>query len=127
MAEPVFINSFTDFGFKKILKKLFQVASYTALSKEDKEKYEESVKYYNDLKNSLDTAHQEGYLEAQARYEMELEEERKQKELVQQQMSDLNQQWIETIRNMRNLGLSPEQIAVATNRPLAEIEEILGR
>jgi predicted transposase/invertase (TIGR01784 family) len=119
---------------EKIFKKLFQVASYTALSKADKEKYEESVKYYNDLKNSLDTAHQEGYQEAQAIYELELEEERKQKEEerkqkeeVQQQMNALQQQLIDTIQNMHNLGLSTEQIALATNRPIEEIEEILSK
>ena len=119
MAEPIFINPFTDFGFKKIF---------------GEEQNKEDLKYYNDLKNSLDTAHQEGYLEAQARYEMELEderkqkeEERKQKEEVQQQMNVLQQQLIDTIQNMHNLGLSTEQIALATNRPIAEIEEILSK
>lgn len=117
---------------ERIFQKLFQVASYTALSREEKAKYEDSVKYYNDLKNSLNTAHQEGYGEAQAIYEVQLEEERKQKEEerkqreeVQQQMNNLQRQWTDTIRNMHNLGMSLEQIALATNRPLREIEGIL--
>ncbi len=66
---------------ERVFQKLFKVASYTALSKEEKVKYEDSLKYYNDLKNSLETAQQEGYLEAQAVYEAKLEEAQKRTEL----------------------------------------------
>jgi uncharacterized protein (DUF3084 family) len=46
--------------------------------------YEDSLKYYNDLKNSLETAQQEGYQEAQAVYEVKLEEAQKQTEQEKQ-------------------------------------------
>ncbi len=65
---------------ERVFQKLFKVASYTALSKEEKAKYEDSLKYYNDLKNSLDTAqedgYQEGYQEAQTIYEAKLDVEK---------------------------------------------------
>ena len=73
---------------ERVFQKLFKVASYTALSKEEKSKYEDSLKYYNDLKNSLDTAqqegYQEGYREAQVDYETKLEEEQKRTEQEKQ-------------------------------------------
>ena len=75
----------------KIFEKLFRVANYSALSKEERQAYEESLKYYNDLKNSLDTAFEEGkeaaYEELQEIIEQErqrAEQERKEKEKIKQ-------------------------------------------
>ena len=47
----------------KIFSKLFDVASYAQLSKAERQKYHDSLKYYNDLKNSLDTAFDNGKAE----------------------------------------------------------------
>ena len=47
-----YINPYTDFGFKK----LFKQAEIAKFSPEERQDYEESVKIYRDLKNSLDTA-----------------------------------------------------------------------
>ena len=44
----------------KIFNKLFQIAEYENLSKEDRTSYEDSLKYYRDLKNSFDTAEEDG-------------------------------------------------------------------
>ncbi len=57
MAEfaEKYINPFTDYGFKRLFGEEFtpdQVRSY-----------EDSLKYYRDLKNSLDTAKEEGKIE----------------------------------------------------------------
>ena len=46
-----YINPYTDFGFKK----LFKQAEIAKFSPEERQDYEESVKIYRDLKNSLDT------------------------------------------------------------------------
>ena len=64
----------------KIFNKLFSVANYSAMSKEEREAYEESLKYYNDLKNSLDTAYAEGKEEAYEELMPLIEQERKEKE-----------------------------------------------
>ena len=54
-----YINPFTDFGFKKLfgteLNK--EIAKF---SPEEKERYEDSLKSYRDLKNVIDTAFGEG-------------------------------------------------------------------
>ena len=138
---------------------MFKIASYTALSKEEKSKYEDSLKYYNDLKNSLDTAqeegYQEGYQEAQAVYEAKLEEEKRRAEQEKQRAEQEKQRaeqekqraeqelelkenalrllenehknFVKSVLNMHEMGLSSAQIAQITNRSVAEIEAILPR
>lgn len=54
-----YINPLTDFGFKK----LFEAAEIAKFSPEEREAYEESLKYYRDLKNVVDTSREEGILE----------------------------------------------------------------
>ena len=51
-----YINSPTSFGFKK----LFKIAKFTP---EEKGQYEESLKYYRDLKNVVDSSKEEGIIE----------------------------------------------------------------
>jgi hypothetical protein len=96
-------------------------------------KYEDSLKYYNDLKNSLETAQQEGYQEAQAVYEAKFEEAQKRTEqerkLKEEALSALENQrriFEQSVLNMHNMGLDATQIAQITNRSIAEIEALLG-
>lgn len=53
------INPFPDLRFKK----LFEAAEIAKFTPEEKEAYEESLKYYRDLKNVVDTSREEGYEE----------------------------------------------------------------
>ena len=94
--------------------------------------YEDSLKYYNDLKNSLDTAQQEGYQEAQAVYEAKLEEEQKRTEeerkLKEEALISLENErktFVQSVLNMHKMGLDKVQIAQITNRSIAEIEALL--
>jgi predicted transposase/invertase (TIGR01784 family) len=65
---------------EKIFQKVFKIAQYHNLTKEDRQAYEESLKYYRDLKNSLDTADQEGFTRAESQYKPILEQAIQQKE-----------------------------------------------
>ena len=47
----------------RVFKKLFKVAEIAKFTRQQAEAYEESLKVYRDLKNSLDTAREEGVLE----------------------------------------------------------------
>jgi len=49
---------------EKIFLRLFEVAEIASFSPEEKEQYEESLKYYRDLKNVVDTSKEEGREEA---------------------------------------------------------------
>lgn len=63
-----FINPFTDVGFKKIpfkarkavFEKLEQIADIASMSKEEREKYDESIKVYRDHLATLAYAEQKG-------------------------------------------------------------------
>jgi len=119
----------------KIFEKLFSVASYSAMSKEEREAYEESLKYYNDLKNSLDTAYSDGKEEAydelmpiieQERKEKELakqkaEQERKEKELAKQREKEA---MIKLAEKMKKYGESIDEIIKETGLTRDEIEEL---
>ncbi len=45
---------------EKIFKRLFKIAEIAQFTPKERDAYEESLKYYRDLKNSLETAHAEG-------------------------------------------------------------------
>jgi len=48
---------------EETFKKVFQVAEYAAMTKEERKSYENSVKYYRDLHNVIDTAEEKGLQE----------------------------------------------------------------
>jgi len=54
-----YINPFTDYGSMK----LFETAEIARFTPDQAQSYEDSLKYYRDLKNSLDTARDEGKIE----------------------------------------------------------------
>jgi len=52
--------------YDRIFEKLLKAAEIAKFSKEEKVQYEESLKYYRDIKNVVDTAKEEGMLEGKA-------------------------------------------------------------
>jgi len=56
---------------ERIFERLFEVAEVAKLSREELLSYEDSLKYYRDLKNSLDTAFEEGRLEGKLEGKLE--------------------------------------------------------
>lgn len=52
---------------EKIFEKLFEVAEIARFSSEEREAYEESLKYYRDIKNVVDTSREEGIKEVAKR------------------------------------------------------------
>jgi len=94
-----------------IFQKLFSIASYSALNKIEREKYEESLKYYNDLKNSFDTAFEEGKLEAineikpiLEQKDKELEQKEKELEQERQKAEQERQNLIETAKFLKSIN-----------------------
>jgi len=67
--QDKYINPFTDFGFKKLFGSepnnflIFEAAEIARFTPDEKNKYEESLKYYRDLKNVVDTSFDEGKAE----------------------------------------------------------------
>ena len=57
---------------EKIFLKLFEVAEIASFSAEEKVQYEESLKYYRDLKNVVDTSREEGLKEGKIQIAKEM-------------------------------------------------------
>lgn len=85
---------------EKIFLKLFEVAEIASFSAEEKVQYEESLKYYRDLKNVVDTSHKEGREEGR-------EEEK-----------------IQIARSLKLQGVSIDVIMKGTGLSKSDIEEL---
>ena len=88
-----YINPLTDFGFKKLLFEAAEIAKFTP---KERVAYEESLKYYRDIKNVVDTSREEG------------REERT----------------IEIAKELKNNGIPIEVIMQSTGLSKKEIENI---
>ena len=85
----------------RVFQKLFEAAEIAKFTPDEKNKYEESLKYYRDLKNVVDTSFDEGKVEGKA------------------------ERNIEIARQMRAKGMEVTLIAEITGLAIDEIEEIL--
>jgi len=139
------LNNIPERFQTKIFNKLFKVANYAALSKIERDKYEESLKYYNDLHNSLDTAFEEGKEEATkelmeiiAKERSEKEDERRQKEEAKQREEEAKQREEEAkhreeeakqrivnlVKMLKEIDVPIEKIIKETGLSREEIEKI---
>lgn len=82
---------------EKVFSKLFEAAEIAKFTPEEKEAYEESLKYYRDLKNVVDTSKEEGIKEGEIKGRIEVAIELKKNNVP-----------IDII--MKSTGLSQEQI-----------------
>lgn len=89
----------------RIFQKLFEAAEVAKFSPNEREAYEESLKYYRDIKNVVDTSREEGILEGMEKG-MEKGIEKRTLEIAKE-MKDNNID-IELIE--KTTGLSPEEI-----------------
>ena len=88
----------------KIFQRLFEAAEIAKFSSEEREAYEESLKYYRDLKNVVDTSREEGVLEG-----------------IEKGIEKRN---IEIAKEMKEEGESIEKIMKYTNLSREEINEL---
>ena len=93
---------------ERIFKKLFETAEIAKFSPKEKVAYEESLKYYRDIKNVVDTSRKEGKVEG--KIEGILEGEIKEKE--------------KTVLNCINQGFGNELIAKITGLSEKNVQEI---
>jgi predicted transposase/invertase (TIGR01784 family) len=92
---------------KPIFEKLFSIAEYTNLTKEEKAMYDSSLKYKWDNKNVLDYAVQEADTKARKEERIKAFEEK-----------------IAIVREMKKDGLPLAQVAKFTKLPIEEIEKL---
>ncbi|EAY25305.1 Rpn family recombination-promoting nuclease/putative transposase [Microscilla marina] len=94
---------------EKVFQKLFNAAEIALFDKNERFAYEDSLKYYRDLKNSLDTAWEEG-LEKGREEGLELGEKRAK---------------VQTALKMKKAGLSLEEISQFTGLSIEQIRQLV--
>ena len=99
-VEERYISLLTDFGFDR----LFEEAEIAKFTPQEMREYEASKKAYRDIKNSIDTAKQEGLAEGMEK--------------------GMNQKAQDIAKNMLAMGLSAEQVSKATQLPLEIIKNL---
>jgi predicted transposase/invertase (TIGR01784 family) len=97
---------------ERIFEKLFEVAEIARFTPEQAMSYENSLKYYRDLKNSLDTAREEGRIEGKTEGIIEGKKEGKMEEKLELAKRALKQ------------GMAITDIADLTGLAIEEIEKL---
>ncbi|WGZ92000.1 MAG: hypothetical protein QJT80_05845 [Candidatus Thiocaldithrix dubininis] len=109
--QSVYLNPLTDFGFKKLFgEEPHEVIYLAQFTPEERKAYEDSIKYYRDLKNSYDTAHQEGWVEV-----LELGRQESEQQTI-----------IKMVQGMHANGLDLKTIVAVTGLTETEISLLLG-
>ena len=81
-----------------------------------RKEYEDSLKAYRDVKNSIDTALEKGREEGLAKGLA--------KGLEKGREEGMEKEKISTARRLLSMGLSEEQVSTATELPLEEIQKL---
>ena len=93
---------------KPIFEKLFNIAEYTNLTKEERNMYDSSLKYKWDNKNVLDTALQEGF----------------EKGIEQGIQQGEHKRTLELAREFKKMGIPSKDIAKGTGLSIDDIEKL---
>ena len=117
-VEERYISLLTDFD------RLFEEAEIAKFTPQEMREYEASKKAYRDIKNSIDTAKQEGLAEG-----LEIGMEKGMKEGMAKGMEKgraegKHEANTETAQRLLAMGLSAEQVAKATQLPLEIIKNL---
>jgi len=109
---------------EKIFQKLFEQAEIANYSDIEYQAYEHSLKIYRDLKNSIDTAFDEGKAEGLEEGLVKGIEQGLTKGLEQGLAKGELKANLQTAHNLKQMGISAENIAQATGLSLKQIEEL---
>jgi Fic family protein len=82
----------------------------------NRQAYEDSLKYYRDLKNSLDTAELDGFAKAEQMFLPQLEKERKQKEEAKLREEEAKLREEEALQKILDLAKFLKQMGVPTDQ-----------
>jgi hypothetical protein len=101
----------------KNFEKVFKIAEYQKLNTEERQAYEDSLKYYRDLKNSMDFAEETGFKKAEEVLLPILEEAKKNESEAKKQVIDL-------IKLLESANVSIELIMGKTGLSRDEIDKL---
>ena len=101
---------------EKVFTKLFEEAEIAKFTPTELKEYEDSLKAYRDIKNSIDTALEKGREEGMAKCMAE--------GMAEGMAKGMAKEKIATARRLLSMGLSEEQVSTATELPLEEIHKL---
>ena len=109
---------------KKMFTKLFEEAEIAKFTPTELKEYEDSLKAYRDVKNSIDTALEKGREEGMAKG-MEIGMEKGIAKGMEKGMAKgMEKEKLATAHRLLSMGLSDEQVSTVTELPLAEIQKL---
>ena len=107
---------------KAVFKKLEQIVDIAALSKEERMKYDESIKAYRDQLVTMEYQWQQGKAEGLAQGKAEGLAQGKAEGLAQGKAEGKEEERLKNARGMKAIGIAPDQISQITGLPLETIE-----
>ena len=105
---------------EKVFTKLFEEAEIAKFTPTELKEYEDSLKAYRDVKNSIDSALEKGREEGMAEGMAKGMEKGMEKGLAE----GMEKEKQSTARRLLSMGLSEEQVSTATELPLEEIQKL---
>ena len=106
---------------ERIFKKIFKIAEIAKMTDKEKVEYENSKKRFNDYKNTIDTAKEEGFVKGKVEGKAEGIIEGKVEGLIEGEKNKA----ITIAKNLKAIGtMSDEQIALATRLTIVEIKSL---
>ena len=108
LSEERYISLLTDFGFKQELRE-----------------YEDSLKAYRDIKNSIDTAKEEGRKEGREEGREEGRKEGREEGRKEGREEGVAKEKLATAKRLLGMGLTQEQVAKGTDLSIEDIERLV--
>ena len=106
---------------EEVFHRTFAIAELSQFNPEERKAYEDSIKHYRDLKNSFDTAHQEGLAEG-----IELGRQEGLEEGIELGVQKGRQQALaQIVHNLHSNGLTTAVIAQMTGMSINDVERLL--
>ncbi len=106
---------------KFIFVKVFKLSEYIALSESERKKYDRSLMEYNDYKNVIDFAREEGKEELKKEYEEILKEAKRNEEEAKRNEEEAKASLVIVIKGMIENGIDLEKIAKMLGKSQEEI------
>lgn len=102
---------------ERIFTKLFEEAEIAKFSQQELREYEDSLKAYRDIKNSIDTAKEEGRKEGR--------EEGREEGRKEGRVEGIAKEKLATAKRLLGMGLTQEQVAKGTDLSIEDIERLV--
>ena len=109
---------------ERIFTKLFEAANIAKFTPAERNEYEDSLKVYRDLKNSLDTAMEEGRAEGLAEGLVAGRAEGRAEGLAEGRMAGEKARAAKIAENLLSTGMDPDTVALVTGLSPSEVRKL---